>query len=117
MNGYYKDEEATKKVFTEDGWFITGDLGWLTRNNNLVLVGRQKETIVLSSGENVEPIPIEEAILESPYIDQIVLVGQDEASVGALIVPSKMALDKCGILAKELKSGKTLSIKILICVN
>lgn len=111
MNGYYKDEEATKKVFTEDGWFITGDLGWLTRNNNLVLVGRQKETIVLSSGENVEPIPIEEAILESPYIDQIVLVGQDEASVGALIVPSKMALDKCGILAKELKSGKTLSIK------
>lgn len=111
MNGYYKDEEATKKVFTEDGWFITGDLGWLTRNNNLVLVGRQKETIVLSNGENVEPIPIEEAILESPYIDQIVLVGQDEASVGALIVPSKMALDKCGILAKELKSGKTLSIK------
>ncbi|MGN1124757.1 MAG: AMP-dependent synthetase/ligase [Candidatus Gastranaerophilaceae bacterium] len=111
MNGYYKDEEATKKVFTEDGWFITGDLGWLTRNNNLVLVGRQKETIVLSSGENVEPIPIEEAILESPYIDQIVLVGQDEASVGALIVPSKIALDKCGILAKDLKSGKTLSIK------
>ncbi|MBQ3311629.1 AMP-binding protein [bacterium] len=111
MNGYYKDEEATKKVFTEDGWFITGDLGWLTRNNNLVLVGRQKETIVLSNGENVEPIPIEEAILESPYIDQIVLVGQDEASVGALIVPSKMALDKCGVLAKELKSGKTLSIK------
>ena len=39
------------------------------------------------------------------------MVGQDEASVGALIVPSKMALDKCGILAKELKSGKTLSIK------
>ncbi len=111
MKGYYKDEEATKKVFTEDGWFITGDLGWLTRNNNLVLVGRAKETIVLSSGENVEPVPIEEAILESPYIDQIVLVGQDEASVGALIVPSKIALDKCGILAKELKSGKTLSIK------
>ncbi|MBQ7126447.1 AMP-binding protein [bacterium] len=111
MNGYYKDEEATKKVFTDDGWFITGDLGWLTRNNNLVIVGRMKETIVLSSGENVEPIPIEEAILESPYIDQIVLVGQDEASVGALIVPSKIALDRCGILAKELKSGKTLSIK------
>ena len=111
MNGYYNDEEATKKVFTPDGWFITGDLGWLTRNNNLVLVGRMKETIVLSSGENVEPIPIEEAILQSPYIDQIVLVGQDEASVGALIVPSKMALDKCGLLAKDLKSGKNLSIK------
>ena len=107
MNGYYNDEEATKKVFTPDGWFITGDLGWLTRNNNLVLVGRMKETIVLSSGENVEPIPIEEAILQSPYIDQIVLVGQDEASVGALIVPSKMALEAPmnGLPARARASG------------
>ena len=66
MKGYYKDPEATKKVMTEDGYFITGDLGWLTKDNNLVLVGRLKETIVLSSGENVEPVPIEEAILISP---------------------------------------------------
>ena len=75
MKGYYKDPEATRKVMTEDGYFITGDLGWLTNENNLVLVGRLKETIVLSSGENVEPVPIEEAILLIPYIDQIVLVG------------------------------------------
>lgn len=111
MKGYYKNEAATKAVFTDDGWFITGDLGWLTGDENLVLLGRLKETIVLSSGENVEPLPIEEAILGSPYIDQVVLVGQDKGSIGALVVPSKEALDKCGILAKELKSGKTLSIK------
>ena len=72
--------------------------------NNLVLVGRVKETIVLSSGENVEPVPIEEAILLSPYIDQIVLVGQDRSGVGALVVPSKEALEKCGINMKDLKS-------------
>ena len=110
-DGYYKDEEATKAVFSEDGWFNTGDIGWLTADNNLVLVGRMKETIVLSNGENVEPIPIEEACLESPYIDQIMLVGQDQASIGALIVPSEEALTKCGILAKDLKSGSNLSIK------
>ena len=106
MKGYYKDEEATRKMFTEDGYFITGDLGWLTKQNNLVLVGRLKETIVLSSGENVEPVPIEEAILLSPYIDQIVLVGQDRSGVGALIVPSKEALEKCGISMKNTQSYK-----------
>ena len=106
MKGYYKDEDATRKVFTEDGYFITGDLGWLTKQNNLVLVGRLKETIVLSSGENVEPVPIEEAILLSPYIDQIVLVGQDRNGVGALVVPSKEALEKCGINMKNVHSYK-----------
>ena len=110
MAGYYKDEEATKKVMLEDGWFNTGDLGWLTGDNNLVLVGRMKETIVLSNGENVEPVPIEEACLGSPYIDQIVLVGQDESSIGALVVPSQEALEKCELAAKNIKSGKTLTI-------
>ena len=108
--GYYKDEKATKEVFTEDGWFNTGDIGWLTADNNLVLVGRLKETIVLSSGENVEPLPIEEACLESPYIDQIMLVGQDQSTIGALVVPSEAALQKCGVLAKEMKTGTNLSI-------
>lgn len=109
MKGYYKDNEATQKVMTEDGYFITGDLGWLTKDNNLVLVGRLKETIVLSSGENVEPVPIEEAILLSPYIDQIVLVGQDKSGIGALIVPSKEALEKCGINIKNVQSFKDSS--------
>ena len=110
MKGYYKDEESTKKVLSEDGWFNTGDLGWLTGDDNLVLVGRMKETIVLSNGENVEPVPIEEACLGSPYIDQIVLVGQDENSIGALVVPSHEALEKCAIAAKNLTSGKNLTI-------
>ena len=106
MKGYYKDKESTRKVMTEDGYFITGDLGWLANENNLVLVGRLKETIVLSSGENVEPVPIEEAVLSSPYIEQIVLVGQDRSGIGALIVPSKEALEKCGINMKNVASSK-----------
>ncbi len=110
MKGYYKNKEATDAVL-KDGWFNTGDLGFITKENNLVIIGRSKETIVLSSGENVEPIPIEAACLESPYIDQIVLVGQDEGSVGALVVPSDEALKKCGVIANELKSTKRLTIQ------
>lgn len=108
--GYYKNEEATKELFADDGWFNTGDIGWLTADNNLVLIGRAKETIVLSNGENVEPLPIEEACLESPYIEQIMLVGQDKSSIGALVVPSEEALKKCGILANDIKTGGTLTI-------
>ncbi|MBO7671804.1 AMP-binding protein [bacterium] len=111
MHGYYKDQAATDAVIDKDGWFTTGDIGWMTYDNNLVLVGRMKETIVLSNGENVEPVPLEEACLESPYIGQIMLVGQDESSLGALVVPSEAALEKCGILANDLKSGKNLTIK------
>ena len=106
MKGYYKDEKATEAVIDKDGWFNTGDLGWMTKDNNLVLVGRLKETIVLSNGENVEPIPIEEACLMSPYIEQIVLVGQDQSGIGALVVPSKEALEKCGIQMKDVADYK-----------
>lgn len=111
MLKYYKDSKATSEVITKDGYFITGDLGWLTNEMNLVLVGRLKETIVLSSGENVEPVPIEEAILLSPYIEQIVLVGQDQSGIGALIVPSKEALEKCGINIKNVQSYKDGNFK------
>ena len=91
------------------GALADGAVGFYDAENNLVLVGRLKETIVLSSGENVEPVPIEEAILLSPYIDQIVLVGQDQNGVGALIVPSKEALEKCGISMKNVQSYKDLA--------
>jgi len=59
-----------------------------------VLTGRAKDTIVLTNGENIEPQPIEDACLRSPYIDQIMLVGQDQRSLGALIVPNLEALEK-----------------------
>ncbi len=87
MQGYYKNPEATEKVLTQDGWFITGDLGWMTASGDLVISGRAKDTIVLSSGENVEPEPIEDACRKSSLVQQIVLVGQDQKSLGALVVP------------------------------
>ncbi|NEP13025.1 MAG: long-chain fatty acid--CoA ligase [Symploca sp. SIO2C1] len=88
MQGYFNKPEATAKVLHAEGWFDTGDLGWVTSQNNLVLTGRAKDTIVLSNGENIEPQPIEDACVRSAYIDQIMLVGQDQKALGALIVPN-----------------------------
>ncbi|MBH8553973.1 long-chain fatty acid--CoA ligase [Nostocaceae cyanobacterium CENA357] len=94
MQGYYQNPEATAKVIDAEGWFDSGDLGWVTPQNDLVLTGRAKDTIVLTNGENIEPQPIEDACLRSPFIDQIMLVGQDQRSLGALIVPNIEALEK-----------------------
>jgi long-chain acyl-CoA synthetase len=94
MQGYYQNPEATKKAIDAEGWFDSGDLGWVTPENDLVLTGGAKDTIVLTNGENIEPQPIEDACLRSPYIDQIMLVGQDQRSIGALIVPNLEALAK-----------------------
>lgn len=94
MCGYYKNPAATAKAIDAEGWFDSGDLGLVTSENDLVLTGRAKDTIVLSNGENIEPQPIEDACVRSAYIDQIMLVGQDQRSLGALIVPNQDALEK-----------------------
>ena len=93
MRGYYKDEELTRTVLDPDGWFETGDLGRLTEKGDLVFVGRAKETIVLSGGENVEPEPIESALLKTGLFQQVMLVGQDRKTVAALVVPEAHATD------------------------
>ena len=92
MQGYYNNPEATAKAIDPEGWFDSGDLGLVTTYNNLVITGRAKDTIVLTNGENIEPQSIENACLRSPYIDQIMLVGQDQKSLGALVVPNLEAL-------------------------
>ena len=93
MQGYYLNPEATSKAIDSEGWFNTGDIGWLTTENQIVITGRAKDTIVLTNGENIEPQPIESVCLRSPFIDQIMLVGQDKKSLGALIVPNFEVLE------------------------
>ncbi|KAL0340563.1 UNVERIFIED_CONTAM: putative acyl-activating enzyme 16, chloroplastic [Sesamum radiatum] len=99
MKGYYKNPEATRQAIDEDGWLNTGDIGWICPPHSrgrsrqaggvIVLEGRAKDTIVLSTGENVEPSEIEEAALRSSVIQQIVVIGQDQRRLGAIIVPNK----------------------------
>ena len=92
MKGYYKNEEKTKEVI-KNGWFNTGDLGKKTYNGKyLQLVGRIKDTIVLRGGENIEPHPLEDRLMECDYINMVIIVGQDKSRLGALIVPDFEAL-------------------------
>ena len=87
MRGYYKNPEGSARVLHE-GWLNTGDIGMVTFNDCLKILGRTKDTIVLLNGENVEPLPIEAHLLESSYIDQCIVVGQDQKALATLIVPS-----------------------------
>ncbi|KAL4424118.1 hypothetical protein ABPG75_001419 [Micractinium tetrahymenae] len=80
-----------------------GDLGWRvpympgsSMGGHIVITGRQKDTIVLANGENVEPQPLEDLLCTSPYIQFAVLVGSGKRALGALLVPSQEALDKAG---------------------
>jgi long-chain acyl-CoA synthetase len=94
MKGYYKRPDKTAEVLSPDGWLNTGDLGMMTHQGELRILGRTKETIVLLGGENVEPVPIEDTILQSEYIDQVMVVGQDQKFLGALVIPNIDALEK-----------------------
>jgi long-chain acyl-CoA synthetase len=94
MKGYYKQQELTDAIMGSDGWLNTGDLGMLTWNNELAIMGRVKDTIVLRGGENIEPLPIEQKMQESVYIAQCMLLGQDQKFLAALIVPDYEALQE-----------------------
>ncbi len=89
MKGYYKKPELTAKVLSDDGWLNTGDLGMLTRDGEIKITGRAKDTIVLRGGENIEPAPIEEKMRESEFISQCVVLGQDQRYLAALVIPDQ----------------------------
>lgn len=88
MLGYYKEPEETKLSFTEDGWLKTGDIGYFNAENYLVITDRKKELLKTSGGKYVAPAPIENKMKESPFIEQIAVVGDGEKFVSALIVPN-----------------------------
>ncbi len=82
MQGYYENPAATAEVM-QDGWFLSGDLGFLATDGYLTITGRAKEVIVLSSGKNIYPEEVEEQYLKSPYIREICLVPQTAERGGA----------------------------------
>jgi long-chain acyl-CoA synthetase len=116
MRGYYNNPEATDLVL-KDGWLNTGDIGVLSLNNVLSIKGRAKDTIVLLSGENVEPVPIEMILTTHKLIDQAVVVGQDKKHLGVLIWPNFETLVDAGFdvdeFDKNLDLNKNKEIKNL----
>ncbi|MBC7348589.1 MAG: long-chain fatty acid--CoA ligase [Candidatus Aminicenantes bacterium] len=97
MKGYFKKEAETREAF-EDGWFKTGDIGYLDKDGYLVITDRKKDIIVTAGGKNVAPQPIENTLKTSPYIANAVVVGNHRKFVSALIVPD---FDKLEIYARE----------------
>lgn len=94
MKGYYKRPDLTEKIIDKDGWLNTGDLGLLTFDNDLLITGRAKDTIVLLGGENIEPAGIESAICTSEFVESAIIFGQDKKYLASLIVPIKDAIIK-----------------------
>lgn len=94
MRGYYENPARTAEVLTADGWFNSGDLGHVDGTGNVWITGRAKDTIVLAGGENVEPEAVETLVKTSPFVEQVMCVGQDQKALGALLVPRFDALEQ-----------------------
>ena len=94
MQGYYKQPDLTEQVFDQEGWFLTGDVGILDEGKFIKITDRKKEIFKTSGGKYVAPQPIESKLSESPFIEQIMLVGEGEKYVSALIVPNYAAIIK-----------------------
>ncbi|MEO0078891.1 MAG: AMP-binding protein, partial [candidate division WOR-3 bacterium] len=93
MKGYFKKPVETAKAIDRDGWFHTGDQGRFDEKGNLVITGRLKEIIVNSYGKNLAPVPIEQALAGSKYVEQAIVHGDRRPFLVALIVPARLALE------------------------
>ncbi|MCO5263789.1 MAG: long-chain fatty acid--CoA ligase [Lentimicrobium sp.] len=87
MMGYYKDPELTAQVIDQDGWFHTGDIGMFEPEGQLRITGRKKEIFKTSLGKYIAPELLENKIKESPFIDNIMVVGENQKFAAALVVP------------------------------
>ena len=96
MKGYFDNPTATAEAIDADGWFHTGDIGIVDEDEFVKITDRKKNIIVLSNGKNVAPQPIESELVQSPFIDQILLMGNERKNLAALIVPNFEALKAWG---------------------
>ncbi len=110
--GYYKNEDATKEVLSEDGWLRTGDIGVIDEDNVLFLSGRCKNMILSSNGQNIFPEEIEVILNGLPYVAESLVVMRNGA-INAIVVPNGDAVAAAGFDADTLKAVMDGNIRIL----
>ena len=108
MLGYYNRPDLTAEVMTEDGWFRTGDYGYIGKKNYIYITGRKKNIIIASNGKNVFPEEIEEYIENIPLVSEVVVVGREcdktgDTIIAAVVVPN---YDECN--AQNLYDDETI---------
>ena len=87
MKGYYNNEEATRQVIDEEGWFHTGDIGELVDGKFLKITDRKKEIFKMSNGKYIAPQVIENKLKNSNFVEQVMIIGENEKFASALISP------------------------------
>ena len=121
MLGYMNDEQATKEVMTDDGFYRTGDIGYLDKDGYVYITGRKKNVIILSNGKNIYPEEIEEYLSRIDMIKECVVVGRaasqsSEVLITAIVYPDfeKFSEDySIGEIEAEIKKAVTLINKEL----
>jgi len=109
MLGYYKDPVSTRKTFTEDGWFKTGDLGYLDRKGALYITGREKNLIILANGKNVHPEELEEYILENlAYVKEVVVFAPLASDGSEVMIMAEVYLDQDFLVQHGVESAKEI---------
>jgi long-chain acyl-CoA synthetase len=107
MRGYWQNDAANKEVFTDDGYFRSGDLGRLDEEGYLYIVGRKKELIVTSGGKNVAPAVLEDRLRAHPLVSQCIVVGDNQPYIAALVTIDPEAIK--GWITANKKDGATLA--------
>ncbi len=101
MKGYYKNDEATQNVFTEDGWLRTGDLGTIDHDNRIFIRGRSKTMILGASGQNIYPEEIESKLNNLPFVMESLVVEKNGKLIG-MVYPDYDTVDSTGISHTDL---------------
>jgi len=101
MLGYYKNEEATRMAFTDDGWLRTGDLGVIDKNNNIFIRGRSKSMILGPAGQNIYPEEIESKLNNLPYVMESLVIEKNRRLI-AMVYPDNDAIEQAGISPEDL---------------
>jgi long-chain acyl-CoA synthetase len=106
MKGYYQQPELTQEVIDSEGWFHSGDMGFIDSEGYLTVIGRIKELIVLTNGKKINPVPLEISLNRSRYISQSMVYGDSHNHLSAVIVPDFKELNLWLESEQILKSGK-----------